>query len=110
MLLILISVLLKREEEFSGYLNNRATFQGFTALHYAVLIDSKACVEILLNRGANPTIESEAGHQPIDYAKEGEIKEMLKEYSIKHNELLKEKVYTIIIILRTMFSLYTTHM
>ncbi|XP_032675674.1 caseinolytic peptidase B protein homolog isoform X2 [Odontomachus brunneus] len=65
--------------------------EGFTALHYAVLIDSKACVKILLDKGADPTIENEGGHRPIDYAKEGEIKEMLLEYSTKYGELLKEK-------------------
>lgn len=86
---------MKREEEFSDQLNNRATFQGFTALHYAVLIDSKTCVKILLDRGADPTIENDGGHRPIDYVKEGEIKEMLLEYTIKYGELLKEKVYII---------------
>ncbi|XP_014473843.1 PREDICTED: caseinolytic peptidase B protein homolog [Dinoponera quadriceps] len=86
-----IEVLMKREEEFSAQLNNRATFRGFTALHYAVLVDSKACVKVLLEKGADPTIENETGHRPIDYAKEGEVKEMLVEYSIKYDQLLKEK-------------------
>lgn len=85
---------MKREEEFSDQLNNRVTFQGFTALHYAVLVDSKACVKVLLDRGADPTIENEAGHRPIDYAKEGEVKEMLFNYTTKYAELLKEKVNT----------------
>ncbi|EFN88178.1 Caseinolytic peptidase B protein-like protein [Harpegnathos saltator] len=85
-----MEVLMKREEEFSSRLNNAATFQGFTALHYAVLADSKACVKILLDKGIDPTIENEAGHRAIEYAKE-EIKEMLTEYTIKYDELLKEK-------------------
>lgn len=87
-----ISVLMKREEEFSDRLNNRATFQGFTALHYAVLADSKICVKALLDGGANPTVENEAGHRAVDYAKEGEIKEMLIKHAIKYDEIVKEKV------------------
>lgn len=87
-----ILVLTKREEEFSDRLNNRATFQGFTALHYAVLADSETCVKALLDRGANPTIENEAGHRAVEYAKEGEIKEMLVKHAIKYDEIVKEKV------------------
>lgn len=83
---------MKREEEFSDRLNNRATFQGFTALHYAVLADSKICVKALLDGGANPTVENEAGHRAVDYAKEGEIKEMLIKHAIKYDEIVKEKV------------------
>lgn len=88
-----ILVLTKREEEFSDRLNNRATFQGFTALHYAVLADSKACVKALLDGGANPTLENEAGHRAVEYAKEGEIKEMLVKHAVKYDEIVKEKVY-----------------
>lgn len=88
-----ISVLLKREEEFSDRLNNRATFQGFTALHYAVLADSKICVKALLDGGANPTVENESGHRAVEYATEGEIKEMLIKHAIKYDEIVKEKVY-----------------
>lgn len=85
---------MKREEEFSDRLNNRATFQGFTALHYAVLADSKICVKALLDGGANPTVENEAGHRAVEYATEGEIKEMLIKHAIKYDEIVKEKVYT----------------
>lgn len=83
---------MRREEEFSDQLNNRATFQGCTALHYAVLADSKICVKALLDGGANPTVENEAGHRAVDYAREGEIKEMLIKHAIKYDEKIKEKV------------------
>ncbi|XP_070169678.1 mitochondrial disaggregase [Polyergus mexicanus] len=86
-----LDVLMKREEEFSDRLNNRATFQGFTALHYAVLADSKICVKALLDGGANPTVENEAGHRAVEYATEGEIKEMLIKHAIKYDEIVKEK-------------------
>lgn len=86
-----LDVLMKREEEFSDRLNNRATFKGFTALHYAVLADSKACVKALLDGGANPTIENEAGYRAVEYTKEGEIREMLVKHAIKYDEMVKEK-------------------
>lgn len=35
-----------REEEFSDRLNNRATFIGCTALHYACIIDDAGTVKI----------------------------------------------------------------
>lgn len=60
-----------------------------------MLVDSKACAKVLLDRGADPTIENDTGHRPIDYAKEGEVKEMLTEYAIKYDELLKDKVCTV---------------
>lgn len=85
-------VLMKREEEFSDRLNNRASFQGFTALHYAVIADSPACVEALLDAGANPTIENEAGHRAVEYARAGEIRELLIEHALKYDEILKKKV------------------
>lgn len=83
---------MKREEEFSDVLNNKATFQGFTALHYAVLADSEICVQTLLDGGANPTVENEAGHRAVEYAKEGKIKEMLIKHAIRYDELVREKV------------------
>lgn len=96
-----ILVLTRREEEFSDRLNNRATFQGFTALHYAVLADSKTCVKALLDGGANPTIENDAGHRAVAYAKREEIKEMLIKYAIKYDEIIKEKVFIRAIFLYT---------
>ncbi|XP_033215350.1 caseinolytic peptidase B protein homolog isoform X2 [Belonocnema kinseyi] len=85
-----LDVLTKRDEEFSDHLNKRATFKGCTALHYATLSNSKECVKYLLDAGANPAIENEVGHRAIDYAKEGEVKELLIEYTLKYDEILKE--------------------
>uniref|UniRef100_A0A0C9R1I9 Clpb_1 protein n=1 Tax=Fopius arisanus TaxID=64838 RepID=A0A0C9R1I9_9HYME len=86
-----LDVLTKREEEFSDRLNNRATFKGFTALHYAVLADSLSCVKILLEAGANPTIENDTGHRAVEYARDDEIKDLLTKQSHKYDELMKEK-------------------
>jgi len=62
-------------------------------LHYAVLADSITCVKTLLDGGANPTVENEAGHRAIEYTKNGEIKQMLIQHAIKYDEITKEKVY-----------------
>lgn len=86
-------MLFKREEEFSDRLNNRATFDGFTALHYAVLADSILSVKALLEGGADPTLENSNGHRPIDYTKNSEIIEVLNQYAFKFEEAIKEQVF-----------------
>ncbi|GJQ81472.1 hypothetical protein Trydic_g14628 [Trypoxylus dichotomus] len=86
-----LEVLMSRDEEFSSQLNNRATFLGFTALHYAVLTDNLDIVKLLLKAGANPLLENDSGHKPIQYAKEGEIKQLLEEYIEKFEKMQKEK-------------------
>ncbi|KAK1135965.1 hypothetical protein K0M31_000536 [Melipona bicolor] len=86
-----LDVLAIREEEFCDQLNSRATFKGCTALHYAVLADSEACVHALLEAGADPTMKNESGHRAVEYAKDGALKEMLMKRAIKYDEIMKEK-------------------
>ncbi|XP_066590330.1 mitochondrial disaggregase-like isoform X2 [Prorops nasuta] len=87
----ILDVLTKREEQFSDRLNNRASFQGFTALHYAVLADSIGCIKALLDAGADPTIENEAGHRPLEYTRDQEITKILTQHALKFDEIMKEK-------------------
>lgn len=75
--------MLIREEEFSSNLSPKATFRGFTALHYATLIDSLEVVRLLLESGADPLLENDAGHRSLLYAKEGEVKKLLETYTAK---------------------------
>ncbi|XP_030745726.1 caseinolytic peptidase B protein homolog isoform X2 [Sitophilus oryzae] len=86
-----LEVLMTRDDEFSSSLNNRATFLGFTALHYAVLANNIDIVRLLLEHGANPCVETEAGHKAVLYAKEGPIKELLEQKTEKFEELLRQK-------------------
>ncbi len=72
-----VTVLYQREDEFCDRLNNRATFKGFTALHYAVLRDDYNLIKILLESGADPTIENESGHKAADYTDNEKVKELL---------------------------------
>lgn len=44
-------VLVTREDDFNNRLNNRASFKGCTALHYAVLADDYPSVKLLLDGG-----------------------------------------------------------
>jgi len=75
-----LQVLYEREDEFSDRLNNRATFKGFTALHYAVLTDSLELIKILLDAGADPMGENELGHRAFEYCVTDETKQLLESY------------------------------
>jgi len=49
------------------------SFRGFTALHYAVLIDDVRVVKALLEAGADPTMKSAAGYLPVDFAQNSPV-------------------------------------
>eukprot|EP00069_Balaena_mysticetus_P000649 bmy_03671T0 len=79
-------VLVTREDDFNNRLNNRASFKGCTALHYAVLADDYRTVKELLDGGANPLQRNEMGHTPLDYAREGEVMKLLRTSEAKYQE------------------------
>uniref|UniRef100_A0A8D2LM49 ClpB homolog, mitochondrial AAA ATPase chaperonin n=1 Tax=Varanus komodoensis TaxID=61221 RepID=A0A8D2LM49_VARKO len=81
-----LEVLVTREDDFNNRLNNRASFRGCTALHYAVLADDHPTVKMLLDGGANPLQKNEMGHTPMDYAREGEVMKLLKAAAAKFQE------------------------
>lgn len=77
-------MLQRREEEFSDKLNHRASFSGFTALMYAVLIGNTTILEMLLENGADPSIENEVGLKARDYANNyPQMIKLLQEYEGK---------------------------
>ncbi|KAM6159272.1 LOW QUALITY PROTEIN: mitochondrial disaggregase [Rhynchocyon petersi] len=86
-----LEVLVTREDDFNNRLNNRASFKGCTALHYAVLADDYRTVKELLDGGANPLQRNEMGHTPLDYAREGEVKKLLKTSEAKYQEKQKKR-------------------
>jgi ATP-dependent Clp protease ATP-binding subunit ClpB len=59
-------------------LNNRATFKGFTPLHYAILTNNLQLMKILLEAGADPLRENELGHKPHEYCASKECRELLQ--------------------------------
>jgi hypothetical protein len=68
------------------------SFRGFTALHYAVLVDDIHIVEALLEAGADPTIKTTAGYLPVDFAQHSPVmKDMLVKAS---TEVLSSYVVT----------------
>ncbi|XP_061165510.1 mitochondrial disaggregase-like [Saccostrea echinata] len=85
-----MSVLEVREEQFNDRLSQRANFKGCTPLHYAVLMEDFAIVKMLLDAGADPTLENVNGHKPIDYTKNQSLQNLLRNAESKFLEL-KEK-------------------
>ncbi|XP_042545362.1 caseinolytic peptidase B protein homolog isoform X1 [Dipodomys spectabilis] len=86
-----VGVLVTREDDFNNRLNNRASFKGCTALHYAVLADDFRTVKELLDGGANPVQRNEMGHTPMDYAREGEVMKLLKTSESKYMEKQRKR-------------------
>lgn len=60
----------RREDEFCGSMNARASFLGWTALHYAALADSEGAARALLEAGADPTARDHAGRRALHYARD----------------------------------------
>ena len=69
-----------REEEFSDQLHPSADYRGFTALHYAVVSNSKKTVETLLKHDADLLIKNHSGHSADQYCKKDnyQLKAMLQ--------------------------------
>ena len=65
-----LEVLQRREDEFCGTMNARASFLGWTALHYAALADSAGATRTLLEAGADPTARDHAGRRALHYARD----------------------------------------
>ncbi|XP_075214295.1 mitochondrial disaggregase-like isoform X2 [Lycorma delicatula] len=92
----LMEVLNRREEDFSNRLDEvhvgkRYSFHGFTALHYAVLVDDLQCVKLLIKAGCNPKVVSSTGVQAIDLAADGTTKEVLSKYIVEYDEIQTER-------------------
>nr|XP_022325066.1 caseinolytic peptidase B protein homolog [Crassostrea virginica] len=86
-----MSVLMTREEEFNDRLSQRANFKGCTPLHYAVLMEDFTIVKLLLEAGADPTVENVNGHKPIDYTKNQSLQMVLATAETKFLELKEKK-------------------
>ena len=87
-----LQVLFDREEEFSDRLNSRATFYGFTALHYAVLGDKIELIRTLLESGADPLIENDLGHRAYEYCSSDEVKGLIESYEKKAFDAKESKM------------------
>ncbi|KAH3819686.1 poly [ADP-ribose] polymerase tankyrase-like [Dreissena polymorpha] len=59
---------------------NTRTKAGATALHGAVLMGKKDCVEVLLKHGADPRLEDDDGTTPFDLTKDKKLLSILHEH------------------------------
>lgn len=87
-----LQVMLMREEEFSNGLSSHANFKGCTPLHYAVLSDNFRIVQLLLEAGADPTIENVNGHKPSAYCKNQKVKDLLQNSESNFKELQEKRL------------------
>jgi len=76
----LFPVKLIREQYFMNNFNANAMFQGFTALHYAALMNNIESLEVLMKYGADPYLKSVTGLRPIDLVTDAQAYELLLEY------------------------------
>ncbi|XP_041973479.1 caseinolytic peptidase B protein homolog [Aricia agestis] len=82
-----LEVLQRREDEFCSGMNARASFLGWTALHYAALADSPAAARALLEAGADPTARDHAGRRALHYAREpSATRDLIVEHSRRWDE------------------------
>jgi ankyrin repeat protein len=65
--------------DFGADINHTDT-TGSTALHHAVLNEDGALVNMLLNRGADPTIVDAQGQRPFQLTRNEKIREILSHY------------------------------
>ena len=72
-----------RDREFSEHINHFASYSGFTALHYAVVVDDETLIRYLLEHGADPTLENNRGYRPINYCTNERARALLEEYTVK---------------------------
>ncbi|XP_033116318.1 caseinolytic peptidase B protein homolog, partial [Anneissia japonica] len=86
-----LQVLVVREDEFCDRLSNRASFKCCTALHYATLVDDTNICQLLMEAGANPTLENENGHSPADYARTREMKQLIESYAKKYKAVEEQR-------------------
>ncbi|XP_064405178.1 mitochondrial disaggregase-like isoform X2 [Halichondria panicea] len=80
-------VALIRDREFCSLINHHVSCSGFTALHYAIVIDNREVVECLLESGADPTIENHRGLAPSDYCTNQEILTLLQQHTVMIEEM-----------------------
>jgi ATP-dependent Clp protease ATP-binding subunit ClpB len=77
------TVAMVRDRDFNDSINHFVSYSGFTALHYAVVVDDEKLIRYLLEHGADPTIENNRGLTPSRYCNNDTVKVLLEEYTAK---------------------------
>lgn len=77
-----------RDRDFTDNLNHFASYSGFTALHYAVVVDDEVMIQYLLEHRADPTVENNRGLTPDKYCNNERVKALLEDSTVKVNVCL----------------------
>ncbi|KAJ3341162.1 hypothetical protein HDU93_005571 [Gonapodya sp. JEL0774] len=88
---MLFELLRARQQEFTTYLDPRASVQGFTPLHYAAVNASPELVRILLENGADPSVKDSEGRAPRDYIDEDDYPALYKAFTEAEEHAVEEK-------------------
>lgn len=85
-------------DDISENFDPNSKFQGFTALHYAALLNNIETIQVLIKYGADPHLKSVTGHKPIDLVIDTNTYNLLLEYE-------KNVSYVSFIILNNIYKL-----
>ncbi|XP_065885497.1 mitochondrial disaggregase-like [Dysidea avara] len=85
-----------RNHEFTNRFQEDVNFSGFTALHYAVVLNDHNIIKILLENGADPSIRNHKGLKPSAYCTTTYVLKMLntqeaKQAELKQKEMMEER-------------------
>ncbi|KAI6656620.1 Caseinolytic peptidase B protein-like [Oopsacas minuta] len=81
----------QRDSQFSDKLDHSSDFNGFTALHYSVLLGDNKMTDLLITKGINATLEAHAGYTAKQLTNDPQLKKLLDRAEEKSREKENER-------------------